>query len=872
MKFVVIIAIVVTIGIMLPIAFAVTPTIDTSKINHHPAAINLSDSSNSERKAVVVVKGDNVHVAWADETNSNVLYKKSSDGGATFATKITVGSGSLSTLSTYPVSMDVSGNFVHIVWNGNSKTVYARSTDGGTTFAATVDINNGGRPRIAATGSTVYVIGWGGVGDDKVKFSKSTNNGASFGVISDAGAGGIVSAIDATGNNIYIMARDGASTMKLHKSTNGGTGFATSTIATGSDFPNIEQSQTYLHASYKNAAATIGYLISMDNGANWGTAMTSPLSTWSEMAPSMSNGTGFSLAWRYDDLAGGQGQILYAKSTDSGQTFDTIQQVSGLGRNYNNQDPYVAANGTNVAVVFTACTNNLSNNICNIFFTKSNDSGNTFTPPSGTTQISYVIGTNTIDRLFNATNAIATSIVDIFTTTPSTGDYTIVTPNLNATFAPSTSPNIASHSSITIKNSTRSINTISNPSASVVGTIQELGYTNSTSISFDKMVKLTFEGTTGSTPFFINATDTYTINSCSGTPATASQAASDSTITSGARECYWTASNATKFVWTYHFTAFGTGNNFGSSSSSSSSSSGGGGGGSCDLDGLGNTSLRVYEVSYDVDTYQVLVQAYSTCGPIKAKITTSTDQSILGMSTDQPLLDDNIIIYSTFLDESDKKFTLYLENKRVSFTDTFNINGKSILKSYTGDTGYTSIQEGTSLPVLTSEQTTTESQLTEIQYGEMTSEEMTSMTQEESKEYVAEPIAEEVVATQESEGGGCLIATATYGSELAPQVQLLREIRDNNLLNTESGTVFMKTFNEFYYSFSPTIADWERESPMFKEAVKLAITPMITSLSLMENAESESEVLGLGLSIIALNLGMYLGIPAVVIVGIKKRF
>ena len=63
----------------------------------------------------------------------------------------------------------------------------------------------------------------------------------------------------------------------------------------------------------------------------------------------------------------------------------------------------------------------------------------------------------------------------------------------------------------------------------------------------------------------------------------------------------------------------------------------------------------------------------------------------------------------------------------------------------------------------------------------------------------------------------------------------------------------------------------EREHPMFKEAVKLAITPMISTLSLMENAESESEVLGLGLSVIALNLGMYLGIPAIIIFGIKKR-
>ena len=121
-----------------------------------------------------------------------------------------------------------------------------------------------------------------------------------------------------------------------------------------------------------------------------------------------------------------------------------------------------------------------------------------------------------------------------------------------------------------------------------------------------------------------------------------------------------------------------------------------------------------------------------------------------------------------------------------------------------------------------------------------------------------------------SEGGGCLIATATYGSELSPQVQHLRVLRDNQLLNTESGTQFMQYFNDVYYSFSPMIADYERENPLFKEAVKLAITPMISSLSLMENAESESEVLSIGISVIVLNIGMYLGVPAAVIVGIKK--
>jgi hypothetical protein len=81
----------------------------------------------------------------------------------------------------------------------------------------------------------------------------------------------------------------------------------------------------------------------------------------------------------------------------------------------------------------------------------------------------------------------------------------------------------------------------------------------------------------------------------------------------------------------------------------------------------------------------------------------------------------------------------------------------------------------------------------------------------------------------------------------------------------------MGMFNDVYYSFSPIIADYERENPYFKEAVKLAITPMISTLSLMENAESESEVLSIGISVIALNLGMYLGAPAIVIVRIRKK-
>ncbi|HJJ22174.1 MAG TPA: copper-binding protein [Nitrosopumilus sp.] len=114
------------------------------------------------------------------------------------------------------------------------------------------------------------------------------------------------------------------------------------------------------------------------------------------------------------------------------------------------------------------------------------------------------------------------------------------------------------------------------------------------------------------------------------------------------------------------------------------------------------------------------------------------------------------------------------------------------------------------------------------------------------------------------ENGGCLIATAAYGSELAPQVQQLRELRDNTILSTKSGTAFMTGFNQFYYSFSPTIADLEREQPIFKEIMKVTLTPMLSSLSLLNYADidSEQEMLGYGISLILLNIGMYVGIPA----------
>ena len=121
-------------------------------------------------------------------------------------------------------------------------------------------------------------------------------------------------------------------------------------------------------------------------------------------------------------------------------------------------------------------------------------------------------------------------------------------------------------------------------------------------------------------------------------------------------------------------------------------------------------------------------------------------------------------------------------------------------------------------------------------------------------------------------GGGCLIATAAFSSEMAPQVQFLREIRDNTVLQTQSGTTFMNGFNQFYYSFSPQIADYERENPFFKEMVKVSLTPLLTSLTLLNyvDVDTEEEMLGYGIGIILMNIGMYFVLPAAIILQLKR--
>lgn len=153
----------------------------------------------------------------------------------------------------------------------------------------------------------------------------------------------------------------------------------------------------------------------------------------------------------------------------------------------------------------------------------------------------------------------------------------------------------------------------------------------------------------------------------------------------------------------------------------------------------------------------------------------------------------------------------------------------------------------------------------------------------DSDQYVSEPVTIEAagvgVSSNEDFTGtssGCLIATAAFGSELAPQVQTLRNFRDGIALNTHAGSSFMTVFNGWYYSFSPQVADFERGQPWLRETVRVSIYPLLGILDLSTQVYSilafndEAAIVGAGLTASAL-IGLLYFAPLSAVLALQGR-
>jgi glucose/arabinose dehydrogenase len=77
-----------------------------------------------------------------------------------------------------------------------------------------------------------------------------------------------------------------------------------------------------------------------------------------------------------------------------------------------------------------------------------------------------------------------------------------------------------------------------------------------------------------------------------------------------------------------------------------------------------------------------------------------------------------------------------------------------------------------------------------------------------------------------SGGGGCFIATAAFGSYLAPEVKVLRTFRDRYLLTNAPGRAFV----DWYYRVSPRIAGIIAENSVLRWATRVGLTPLVYSV------------------------------------------
>jgi len=122
----------------------------------------------------------------------------------------------------------------------------------------------------------------------------------------------------------------------------------------------------------------------------------------------------------------------------------------------------------------------------------------------------------------------------------------------------------------------------------------------------------------------------------------------------------------------------------------------------------------------------------------------------------------------------------------------------------------------------------------------------------------------------------CVIASVVYGSELAPEAQFLREFRDQTAMSTFAGSQFMRIFNAFYYSFSPSVAQRVGESPAATLAVRALVYPLLaslraaTSVSRVLSASQEVAILVAGILGSCLTGTIYL-LPSLVVVRTLKR-
>jgi hypothetical protein len=312
------------------------------------SATNLSNNAGISDEPAIAVSGNNVYIVWRDSTpgRGEIFYTRSTDGGATFSGIVNLSNTPGSSVSP---SIAISGNNVYVAWDDNTGTgedseiYYRRSTDGGATFSGIVNLSNtpgdSKSPAIALSGNRVYIV-WFDSDDtdngEEILYRRSTDGGATFGStfnLSNNAGGSLSPAISASGNRVYVVWSDntpGNSVVFYRRSTDGGATFGStrnlSNPADGSGSPAIAVSGNNVYVAWPENTGIL-YRKSIDGGATFGSPANLSNTNGGSSDPALAvSGNNVYVVWRDNIL--GNPDILLRKSVNAGATFGSTINVS----------------------------------------------------------------------------------------------------------------------------------------------------------------------------------------------------------------------------------------------------------------------------------------------------------------------------------------------------------------------------------------------------------------------------------------------------------------------------------------------------------------------------------------------------------------
>ena len=364
-------------------------------------AVNLSNNLGDSGLPRISVSGSNVYVVWWQQlegsSQADIFFRRSTDNGVTWGPKINISSNGI--VGSNPAStpqVTSFGSSVYVVWdqgdNSNRDIFFRRSSDGGATWKPVLNISNNKHSydeKIAVSGTNVYLV-WSkeipGSSIFEIFFRRSTDGGATWKTnvnLSNNAGLSRYSDIAVSGSNIHVVweqqnADGTANDIFFRRSTdNGATWKSSVNITSGgtnhSWAPDVVDSGSNVYVVW-TSNGEIYFRRSTDNGATWKSSVNLSNNPGVSRYPQLAlSGSNVYIAWEQSDAGGSQSDIFFRRSLDGGATWGSKVNLSQNGHSI---EPVLAAVGSSVyaAWISPICCDN------DIFFERSTDNGSTWSP------------------------------------------------------------------------------------------------------------------------------------------------------------------------------------------------------------------------------------------------------------------------------------------------------------------------------------------------------------------------------------------------------------------------------------------------------------------------------------------------------------